>query len=68
MSKEVKISVKNCKSLINLYSYGDIRSMAGAWNVIYKYCRQEGMSIKNKRCGIENVIAFMDRKIKQAKR
>jgi hypothetical protein len=35
-------------------------SQAAAWYVVYDFCDQNGMDVKNGKCGLENVILFIE--------
>lgn len=66
MGKNEIITVENCLRILKakrLCISGDITAQVAAWSVVYDYCEQNGMPIDGKYsdCGIENVIAFLEK-------
>ena len=63
-----KITVENCVDLaknlrLELRSYEEVKNMAQAWNLVFKFCAQNKMKYKDK--PLESVIKFIEKKIKK---
>lgn len=63
------ITLKNCRDKVNeTMKNGDLNpSQGAAWKVVNLFCNENGMKSSKTRCGIEDVINFIQNKINKSK-